>query len=249
MNEEKTIALMPEADASGFVKTLNNMGFMTTYLDEFSQEFVEYAAQARGPALDIGCAYGNAALPALQRGAQLLANDVDPRHLEIVTARATAAGLQSRLTLLPGAFPQDLQIAAGSLGAALACRVFHFFDGPQIEQGVRTVAGWLKQGGKFYLVAETPYVGGVKSFIPTYEERRSQGVRWPGFIEDFTQIDPLRSKDLPKTMHLLDEEVLRRAFEEAGLVVERAHKFARPLFPAGLKLDGRESVGIVGRKP
>ena len=32
---------MPQADAGGFIKTLNNMGFMTDYLDEFSEDFVE----------------------------------------------------------------------------------------------------------------------------------------------------------------------------------------------------------------
>jgi SAM-dependent methyltransferase len=240
---------MPDADSNGFVKTLNNMGFMTVALDEFSKEFVQFAVESKDPVLDIGCAYGNAVLPALQGGARVFANDVDPRHLEIVAARASEVGVEEQLVTLPGGFPDGLDIQASTLSAVLACRVFHFFDGPTIERAVKKIASWLKPGGKFFLVSETPYVGGVKPFIPIYEERIQQGDKWPGYIDDFMKVDPVRGKDLPKTMHLLDENVLRRTFEAAGFVVERAHKFARPGFPDGLRLDGRESVGIVGRKP
>jgi hypothetical protein len=49
-------------------------------------------------------------------------------------------------------------------------------------------------------------------------------------------------------MHLLDEDVLRRVFEESGFRVLEARKFARPNFPPALRLDGRESVGIIGVK-
>jgi len=248
MIQENNIAQMPEADASGFVKTLNSMGFMTNYMDEFSQEFVEFAAKSEGPVLDIGAAYGNITLPALKLGANVISNDIDSRHLEIIADQARAKGVAERLKLLPGAFPDDLAIKPESLDAAIACRVFHFFNGSQIESGIKTVASWLKPGGKFFLVAETPYVGGVKHFIPLYEERIKEGARWPGYVEDFMAIDPVRGKDLPKSMHLLDETVLTRAFSDAGLIIERAHKFGRPLFPENLKLDGRESVGIVGRK-
>jgi SAM-dependent methyltransferase len=224
------------------------MGFMTDYLDEFSEEFVAFAKTCGNPVLDIGCAYGNATIPALKAGATVIANDVDQRHLDIVATLAHKAGVNSRLRLLPGSFPNELAVERDSLGAVLACRVFHFFDGAQVEHGIKAAASWLKPGGKLFLVAETPYVGGMRPFIPIYEERRANGDRWPGYVDDFMKIDPIRGKDLPKSMHLLDEEVLRRTFEEAGLFVERAHKFARPRFPDNLKLDGRESVGIVGRK-
>jgi 2-polyprenyl-3-methyl-5-hydroxy-6-metoxy-1,4-benzoquinol methylase len=106
MNNDGIKLEMPPADASGFVKTINNMGFMTTYLDEFSQQFVDSSANCDGPVLDIGCAYGNASLPALKLGARVIANDVDPRHLEIVSQKSIELGLRERLTLAPGRFPK-----------------------------------------------------------------------------------------------------------------------------------------------
>ena len=72
---DKTELKMPEADASGFVKTLNNMGFMTVDLDEFSREFVGFAAECQDPVFDIGCAYGNVVLPALRGGARVLPSE------------------------------------------------------------------------------------------------------------------------------------------------------------------------------
>ena len=245
-----TDQLKPVADEFGFVKTLNNQGFMTDYLDEFSQAFVEFSPKAPGPVLDIGAAYGVASLAALRAGANVIANDIDPRHLEILMREAVQKLGEdvTCLKLLPGKFPGELACEESSLGAILACRVFHFFDGDTIEQGIHAAFRWLKPGGKFFLVGETPYVGGLQPFVPIYEARRAEGAKWPGYIEDFLKIDPNRGKDLPKSMHLLDVEVLTRVFQDAGFSIERAHTIARPHFPPGLKLDGRESVGIIGVK-
>ena len=62
-------------------------------------------------------------------------------------------------------------------------------------------------------------------------------------------IAPERGASLPPKMHFLDPEVLTRVFAKAGFIVEKAHTFARPEFPKDIQLDGRESVGIVARKP
>jgi hypothetical protein len=53
---------------------------------------------------------------------------------------------------------------------------------------------------------------------------------------------------MPRSIHLLDEEVLRRSAEAAGLVVEAAWLYQRPDLPVALRLDGRETVGLVARK-
>jgi hypothetical protein len=48
---------------------------------------------------------------------------------------------------------------------------------------------------------------------------------------------------------LLDDAVLARACSGAGLEVERAWLYRREDLPESLYLDGRESVGVVARKP
>ena len=74
-------------DQEGFVVTLNNMGYMTQELDEYNQAFIDYAAQVSGFVLDIGAAYGNTTLEVLLRGGRVIANDLEPRHLDILKSR------------------------------------------------------------------------------------------------------------------------------------------------------------------
>jgi hypothetical protein len=125
----------------------------------------------------------------------------------------------------------------------------HFFDGAKLETSARILLNWLASGGKVFIVAETPYLKNFSSFIPTYEARRAAGNPWPGFIDDVMAVAPERGVSLPPQMHLLDPEVLSRVFRQAGFVIEKAEMFARPEFPEDIQLDGRESVGLVARKP
>ena len=54
---------------------------------------------------------------------------------------------------------------------------------------------------------------------------------------------------MPASIHLLDDRVLCRLVESVGLVVERAWLYQRADFPRELRLDGRESLGLVAVKP
>lgn len=239
---------MPDPESNGFVKTLNNMGYMTSTLDPYSEEFVRFAPQAPGPALDIGAAYGVATLAALKAGARVCANDLDPRHLEILFAR-TPYEQRGRLELKCGSFPDGIEFTTSSLGAVLIARVLHFFDGPAIERSARKLFEWLAAGGKAFIVSETPYLKNFQSFIPIYEKRKRSGDPWPGFVADVMAIAPERGKSLPPRIHFLDPDVLRRIFSQAGFAIEKVGTMPRPDFPEDLRLDGRESVGLIVRKP
>ena len=249
MNEDNTNLLrMPKAEPNGFVKTLNNMGYMTSTLDEFSSKFIDYSPLAPGPVLDIGAAYGIASLAALEKGATVIANDIEKAHLDILMEKAPDK-LKVKLTLKPGAFPDQLKIENDTLGAVLVCRVMHFFDGDTIERSAKILFQWIKSGGRAFVVAETPYLKNFQNFIPIYEKRKTAGDSWPGFIDDVMAIAPERGAFLPPKMHLLDPDVLSRTFSNAGFVIEEAQMIPRKDFPEDLQLDGRESVGIVARKP
>lgn len=215
--DDQTKLQIPEPEPSGFVKTLNNMGFMTSTLDPFSAEFVEFSKMAPGPVLDIGAAYGVASLAALKQGAKVIANDVDDRHLSILFDR-TEPGSRANLSLACGSFPEELDFAPASLGAVLICRVFHFFEPAKLEASIKKVAEWIAPGGKVFVVSETPYVSTLKPFIRIYEERRARGELWPGLV-NIAEINPELLAALPPMMHLLDEQVLSRLFREAGLEV------------------------------
>ncbi len=239
---------MPPADPSGRIRTLNKMGYMTSTLDPYSAEFARFAPSGPGPALDIGAAYGIATIAALSHGALVIANDIDPRHLEILRERLPKEA-RPRLSLKPGAFPDELHLPEGSVGSILISRVLHFFDGPCIEHSAQRAFRWLAPGGKIFIVAETPYLGTFREFIPIYEERKKAGIPWPGLVDNISRfIPPDHAKALPKMMNLLDEDVLVRVFKKTGFAIERSGTMARPDFPTNVQFDGRESVGLIARK-
>lgn len=239
--------MLPAVDpATGFHPTLNRMGGMSPVLDPYSQAFVEFAAQAPGPVLDVGAAYGNATIAALGTGARVVANDLDPRHLAVLKDRVPAAWLP-RLATREGAFPDDLGFAPASLGAALLARVLHFLDGEALARGLAQLHGWLAPGGRVYGVAVTPHLRKLQPFMPTYAARVAQGLPWPGEVADVTAYDPEAS--LPRAMHFLAPDVVARALAEAGFTVEECTFFQRPAYVGEMRLDGRETMGFVASKP
>lgn len=239
--------LPPLDPKTGFFPTLNRMGGMSPTLDRYSGAFVEFAAAAPGMVLDVGAAYGVASLAALDRGARVLAMDLEARHLELLEGRAPEAH-RSRLTVRAGRFPEDLELSEGCLGAALLARMLHFLDGVSIDAGFRKLGRWMAPGGKVFGLAVTPFLQKLVSFMPTYEERRVRGERWPGLIEDVSVFDPEGAAGLPAMMNFLDPEVLERTFRESGFEVEEMQLFSRPEHVGEMRLDGRELVGFVARR-
>jgi len=50
-------------------------------------------------------------------------------------------------------------------------------------------------------------------------------------------------------LHVMDPDVARRAFTDAGFVVEDARAYTRLGLPGPLRLDGRENTALITRKP
>ena len=199
--------------------------------------------------LEIGAAYGVATQVALKKGCYVIANDLDKRHLKILWQR-TPARLKTHLKLLPGSFPNKIRMAPNSVGAVLACRVLHFLDGPTLEKGLKKIFGWLAPGGCFVMVAETPYLRNWLSFLPVYEKRCKKGSKWPGLIKQPWKYNKTTTQhDLPKLIHFMDVEVLKRALSKTGFEIKKLHYLSRKNFPKEIRLDGRESVGAVCIKP
>jgi len=74
-------------------------------------------------------------------------------------------------------------------------------------------------------------------------------VRWPGWIEDLTPLFfPSDSQYLPASLHFFDADVLSRAFETSGFIIEVAKEYSRSGLPEILKYDGRENVMLIAHK-
>ncbi len=225
--------------------TRNRTGWTSNVLNELSELFVDFAATAQRPVLDIGAAYGVATHPALAAGATVYANDSDPTHLAALEAATTAAH-RSRLHLFPGRFPQDLDFPAASLSAVHASNVLHFLTGEELTLGISNIRRWLAPAGRLFIQAGTPYQQPFQAFIPIYEERLRAGVPWPGWIEDTRAISShKRLSQIPRSLHLLDERTLTNLVTTSGLTVERAWTYCRRDLPRSMQLNGREGVGLV----
>jgi len=242
---------MPAAESDGaFVPTLNNMGYMVNYIDPYTHEFIRYSANISPslPCLEIGAAYGNVTLEALKAGARIIANDLDLRHLQILEDRVDSS-MAPRLRLLPGKFPDDINLKPQSVGAVFASRVFHFFAPEEFEQALKKIFDILTFSGKLFIICETPYLGGYEKFIPIFEKKKREEQEWPGLIEDVLLYNPKRGRFLPKLMHFFDADTLAKVILRHGFLVEKVSTFSRPDFPPDLQFDGRESVGLIALKP
>ena len=229
------------------VLTKNRMGWASEQLGEVSALFVEYAAGAGGPVLDLGAGYGAASEAALRAGAaEVIANDIERQHLEALEARLGPED-RVRLRTKTGRFPRQIEFDDGSVWAAHASNLFHFLTPRQVSEGFRKLARWVRPGGRIFVQAATPYQGVWAGFAEEYERRVARGEAWPGLVEKVSDYVAHRQRSqMPRWLHLLDDVVLRREAEEAEFEVERAWLYRRADLPVGLRLDGRETVGLVG---
>jgi ubiquinone/menaquinone biosynthesis C-methylase UbiE len=236
-----------------FKKTANARGYAIEVLDTYSEHFIEEAVRAGSSdeyCLEVGAAFGFVTKEALTRGAKMIANDVSAEHLDAIL-QDTPSALKSSLTLLKGEFPAVTgKMPDASIKHILICRVTHYFTPAQMELAIKECSRLLAPEGKVFLVSETPYGAVFKDFIPIYEGQKQTASNWPGFIDDLPKYMRQYSEDNPSKMLLLGEDELRAGFLRAGFSIEKCGFFSRAgVFPEGLCLDGKESVGIVAVKP
>lgn len=235
------------ATHESFIPTMNKTGFMTSVIDPISQAFIDYAVAKNDWVLEIGAAYGIATLNALNRGAKIVCNDKEKKHLNVVFEKSKEL-TNPQLRLLPGTFPEELDFPDNYFSAILICRVLHFFDGETLKAGMKKLYRWLKPGGKLFIVADTPYLGISKRFIPEYEKRVAQNLEWPGVITDPKDYIDIYTDYFPDFIHVLDKSVLQKILLLADFSIETIHYMSRLDYPADRRLDGRESIGAIAYK-
>lgn len=242
---------MPERTLSsqGVITTLNRRGHTSTHLNEYSQRFVDSLADVSAPVLDIGPAFGVCTLPALATGATVIACDIEPRHLATLLANCPDAD-RPRLVPMVVDFPNGPHFAGNSIGAVHAANLLTYLTGPDLVRAAELIFHMLRPAGTVFTVSGTPYARNIQEFIPVYEENRRRGLEWPGEAYGLHELCAHPSiVDLPDFLHLLDDEVLTRVFENAGFEVVEARMYQRIGLPDYLSWDGRENVGMIARKP
>ncbi|OJX03039.1 MAG: hypothetical protein BGO76_00565 [Caedibacter sp. 38-128] len=233
--------------ADGLMVTLNKQGYMLSELHEYSQAFVNFAPHAPGPVLDIGASYGVASIPALKMGAKVIANDIESRHLEILKKRVPTSCL-GRLELKVGKVPGEVNFAENSLGAVLASGVLHFVSGEELIEALNQIYKWLKPGGKFFLATSTPYTKIFQNFLPYYIARKKSGHPWPGFIENTADYIPSIADMIPKSINLLDKDIVETLVTKVGFKIERISSFSISKIANDINCEGNEILGVIAIK-
>lgn len=236
---------IPDHVSQYLIMSLNGMGPNTTYIGDYTKDFIEYAAKQSAPVLELGAGYGFVSLEALKAGATVIANDLDSRHLQLLYEH-TPINCRERLTLIPGKFPEQLDLEARSISASYMAHLLGYLEPSTMQFGFEQLFHYLMPGGKLYILTSTPYKGIFKKIIPAYEKRVKENKKWPGY---FTGLKQSISESVPDALHFLDDMVLSRELERVGFIVDKIEMYERTDLPLIARLDGREGLFALARKP
>lgn len=227
--------------------TLNKMGYSFSNLTSYGESFLEFCETVDKPVLDIGAAYGFATIRALKKGAFVIANDTDSRHLQMIQEKASKEGLWN-LKLIHSPFPY-IDLENNSLSAILMSQVLHFLPHKETDIIATKMFSLLKPGGRAFITVATPYVSMFSSFIQVFEERKKKNLSHPGLIRNLAFYAGSRAKNMPKQMNLFDPSLLEKMMVSAGFRIKQCEFLPRPDFPFDMQMDGRENAGIIVEKP
>lgn len=230
-------------DASGTEIVLENYGHMYE-VSTITKRFIEFASTARGPVLDVGCAYGINTIPCLAEGAEVIACDIEQAHLDELALR-TPAQLSHLLTPICRRFPDEVDYPNGALGGILLSHVMGFLSPEEIQRCMEKMHRWLIPGGKIFVMGYTPYFKDNEAKIAIFERRLAKRTPWPGYI---TRI--IERPNLPFKFHSLHPNLLKSLFPADTFNIDFLDYIGHletPI-PEWLRLDGRENVGLIATR-
>lgn len=239
---ENVVQPLPEKD--GKIKTLNTMGYMTPDVDHVVEDFIEFASTSELPVLDGGAAYGVATILALKKGATVIANDIEPRHLHVIVKnKGLSESEKARLFLNQDALPNKVHFPEQSLSAILLCRVMHFFTPEEVEKMFENARKWLVPNGRLYIVTMTPFHYTLEGFPSIYEKRLNEGQNWPGVITTMTKDYGVEHVGkAPTYLHVMDPRVMLRVATKYGFLVKKMDLFGHHRNP---KENGLGYIGVI----
>jgi SAM-dependent methyltransferase len=227
------------------IPTLNKFGYMKIDVDEYTEDFIKLIEQTEGICLDLGTAYGFVAKKILEKGGQIIANDISYEHLSYLLKTTTKEDLKN-LYLYPGRFPDEITLPANSIKAVYTARMLHFLDEREIDLGLKKIHDWLQDDGKLYFISVTPYHANIRDkFQNVYEDRLQGGEKWPGRIESQWEINPAQKDFVPEFLHVFEPKALEKILPEYGFEIEKIGLFD---YINDVNSDGKGHVGVIARK-
>lgn len=248
--------MLRRLDSNQHHLTKNKRGAMHP-LSQISKAFTLFAATAEKPVADIGCAYGNTVLEAIDQGAKLvIACDMNEEHLEITQAQLEEKN-KDRLHTKLGLFPDGFDFSSNSLSAIHASHIFEYLNSEETEQAIENCFKWLEEGGKLFIVTYTIYICELinEKFEAEYQRRLERGVKWPGYLSDINEFSssPDENESLvPNKLHFYELASLKKALELAGFILEFSEYLdgrTNGAHESTWHDSRREYIGIIATKP
>lgn len=227
------------------ISTINNNGAAMCFTTELTEAFLEYCRDPNCTyVLEVGCAYGIKASQIVQTGVFLVANDLDPRHLEIM--KKTFAQLSeihpnfNNVRYVAGNFAtlSEEQHGSQKYDAILCESVLHFLRPEEFRKMLRAFNTSLAIGGKIYITTLSPY---VPEYRETFEVNKANGIEWPGIFEDPKGISPI-------IYNVIDEDILLRELKYAGFRVIKSKYIQKPFLEQKYQYDGRYWLIAIAEK-
>lgn len=246
-------------DPTQYHKTNNARGYMHP-LSEIAQKFI-LASKKTTPVMDMGCAYGNTVIAAIEAGAKhVIACDMEQSHLDAILKQLNNQQLQ-HITIEQGQFPEGFQFEENSIGAIHASHVLAYLNGSEVDAGLEKFYYWLKPNGQLYILCYTIFMKELVNdhFQNEYHHRIRNAEKWPGYLVDFNHysempndesISRIDSNALPKSLHVFELPFLVNALTKLGFIIEFADYLDGSKNGAVEETwhDGREYLGIIARK-
>ncbi|MCE3230249.1 MAG: hypothetical protein K0R52_177 [Alphaproteobacteria bacterium] len=229
-----------------FIQTSNNMGYMSTYLDDYAKEFISLC-NAKMRIFEAGAAFGVCTIPVLGKGTKVVVNDLSSHHLDRIWNECPPL-FRDNLVLAPGPI-QECHYEPESFDGIFTSRMLHLLKGEDIEKTVANFYKWLKPGGKLVAVVDTPFLKCYAKNLENYEARKAKGEKWPGMIYSTEDFKHIVHNNIPDFINFIDLPTLERVISEAKFTIEKSSYISQNSFPSELKFDGRESAGIIALKP
>lgn len=239
-------------------QTKNARGVMHP-ISEIGRKFIEFSITVQ-PVIEMGCAFGNIAIAALEAGTNsLIACDMEQQHLDFLRNQIDTS--INKLITKQGIFPQGFDFSENSVSAIHASHILEYLNGEDIDVGLEKFHRWLKPGGKLFILCYTVHILELanQKFREEYQRRIDNKIKWPGYLEDFNKYSMMPdnsepeygSSAFPTALHFYDLPILKQALEAQGFIIEFAEYLDGKENGAVKDTwhDGREYVGIVALKP
>lgn len=233
-------------------ETMNTRGYMHP-VTQIGKAFASFSKTA-SPTIDMGCAYGNTVIAALDAGAEnIIACDMEKQHLDGLSHQLNDAEKQ-RVTFKQGILPDGFDFTNNSIAGIHASLVLPYLNEQELDKALGKFYQWLKPGGKLFILCYSIYIRELVNtkFETEYARRLKSGRKWPGYLEDFSEYsaDKFDATAFPMTLHFFDRNVLVPVLEKLGFTIESAEYIDGKTNGAveDTWYDGREFISVIAKK-